>query len=120
MNAHSVSCVFGRREFKFRSRRVKSPLMLRIEKAAVLGAGTMGAQIAAHLANAGIPTLLLDVVPKEPTPEEAARGLMLESKEVRDRAARAGLEAAKKAKPVAFFHERAASLVTAGEFERTG
>lgn len=91
--------------------------MLRIEKAAVLGAGTMGAQIAAHLANAGIPTLLLDVVPKEPTQEETARGLTLESKEVRDRVARAGLEAAKKAKPAAFFHERAASLVSVGNFD---
>jgi 3-hydroxyacyl-CoA dehydrogenase len=91
--------------------------MLRIEKAAVLGAGTMGAQIAAHLANAGIPTLLLDVVPKEPTAEEASKGLTLESKEVRDRVARAGLEAAKRAKPAAFFHERAASLVSTGNFE---
>jgi 3-hydroxyacyl-CoA dehydrogenase len=91
--------------------------MLRIEKAAVLGAGTMGAQIAAHLANAGIPTLLLDVVPKEPTPEEAAKGLTLESKEVRDRIARAGLEAARKAKPAAFFHEGAASLVSVGNFD---
>src|SRR4029079_11877432 len=35
--------------------------MMRIERAAVLGAGTMGAQIAAHLANAGVPTLLLDL-----------------------------------------------------------
>ncbi|HEV7889227.1 MAG TPA: 3-hydroxyacyl-CoA dehydrogenase/enoyl-CoA hydratase family protein [Pyrinomonadaceae bacterium] len=91
--------------------------MLRIEKAAVLGAGTMGAQIAAHLANAGIPTLLLDVVPKEPTEEETAKGLTLESKEVRDRVARAGFEAAKRAKPAAFFHERAASLVSTGNFE---
>ncbi len=91
--------------------------MLRIEKAAVLGAGTMGAQIAAHLANAGIPVLLLDVVPKEPTPEEAARGLTLDSGEVRDRIARAGLEAAKKAKPAAFFKEGAAALVSAGNFE---
>jgi 3-hydroxyacyl-CoA dehydrogenase len=91
--------------------------MLRIEKAAVLGAGTMGAQIAAHLANAGIPVLLLDVVPKEPTPEEAARGLTLDSKDVRDRIARAGLEAAKKAKPAAFFNERAAALVSTGNFE---
>src|ERR1700749_2874625 len=95
---------------------LKSP-MLRIEKAAVLGAGTMGAQIAAHLANAGIPVLLLDVVPKEPTPEEAARGLTLDSGEVRDRIARAGLEAAKKAKPAAFFSERAAALVSTGNFE---
>jgi 3-hydroxyacyl-CoA dehydrogenase len=91
--------------------------MLRIEKAAVLGAGTMGAQIAAHLANAGIPTLLLDVVPKEPTPEEAAKGLTLESKEVRDRIARAGFEAARKAKPAAFFHEGAAALVSVGNFD---
>src|ERR671927_932215 len=91
--------------------------MLRIEKAAVLGAGTMGAQIAAHLANAGIPTLLLDVVPKEPTAEEHARGLSLESREVRDRVARAGLEAAKKAKPAAFFTPERAALVTPGNFE---
>jgi 3-hydroxyacyl-CoA dehydrogenase len=91
--------------------------MLRIEKAAVLGAGTMGAQIAAHLANAGIPTLLLDVVPKEPTPEEAAKGLTLESKEVRDRIARAGFEAARKSKPAAFFHEGAAALVSVGNFD---
>src|SRR3954465_13912476 len=88
----------------------KSP-MLRIEKAAVLGAGTMGAQIAAHLANAGIPTLLLDVVPKETTPEEAARGFHRDSREVRARVAQRGLEAAKKAKPAAFFTDAAAALV---------
>src|SRR4051812_25779671 len=95
----------------------KASPMLRFEKAAVLGAGTMGAQIAAHLANAGIPTLLLDVVPKEPTPEEAAKGLTLESKEVRDRIARAGLEAARKAKPAAFFSDAAAALVSVGNFD---
>ena len=38
--------------------------MLNVKKAAVLGAGTMGAAIAAHLSNAGIPTLLLDIAPK--------------------------------------------------------
>jgi 3-hydroxyacyl-CoA dehydrogenase len=91
--------------------------MLRIEKAAVLGAGTMGAQIAAHLANAGIPTLLLDIAPQEPSPEEQARGLTLESKEVRDRVARAGLEAAQKAKPAPFFTAGAAALVSAGNFD---
>ncbi|HEY0375332.1 MAG TPA: 3-hydroxyacyl-CoA dehydrogenase/enoyl-CoA hydratase family protein [Pyrinomonadaceae bacterium] len=91
--------------------------MLRIEKAAVLGAGTMGAQIAAHLANARIPTVLLDIVPREPAPEEQAKGLTLESKEVRDRIARAGLEAAKKAKPAAFFTAEGAALVTVGNFD---
>lgn len=90
---------------------------MRIEKAAVLGAGTMGAQIAAHLANAGVPTLLLDIVPRELTPEEQKKGLTLESKEVRNRIARAGLEAAKKAKPAAFFTGDLSSLVTVGNFD---
>ncbi len=91
--------------------------MLRIEKAAVLGAGTMGAQIAAHLANAGVPVLLLDIPPRELTPEEQAKGLTLESKEVRNRIARTGLEAAKKARPAAFFTPERASLVTIGNFD---
>ena len=91
--------------------------MFRIEKAAVLGAGTMGAQIAAHLANASIPTILLDIVPRELTPEEEKKGLTLQSKEVRNRMARAGLEAAKKAKPAAFFVPEAARLITTGNFD---
>jgi 3-hydroxyacyl-CoA dehydrogenase len=91
--------------------------MLRIEKAAVLGAGTMGAQIAAHLANAGVPTLLLDIVPRSLTAEEQARGLTLDSPEVRSRIARAGLEGAKKAKPAAFFTPERARLVETGNFE---
>src|SRR3954467_4789120 len=91
--------------------------MLRIEKAAVLGAGTMGAQIAAHLANAHIPVLLLDIVPRELTPEEQAKGLTLESPEVRNRIARSGLEAAKKARPAAFFTGELAALVTVGNFD---
>src|SRR5438876_4184439 len=90
---------------------------MRIEKAAVLGAGTMGAQIAAHLANARIPTLLLDLAPRELTAEESAKGLTLESKEVRNRIARAGLEAARKAKPAAFLTPEVASLVTIGNFD---
>src|SRR4051812_7601607 len=95
----------------------KASPMLRFERAAVLGAGTMGAQIAAHLANAGIPTLLLDIAPQELTPEEQAKGLTLESRDVRDRIARVGLEAAKKAKPAAFFSADAASLVSTGNFD---
>ena len=91
--------------------------MMRIEKAAVLGAGTMGAQIAAHLANAGVPTLLLDIPPRELTPEEQKKGLTLESPQVRGRIARAGLEAAVKAKPAAFFTPEFASLVTPGNFD---
>jgi 3-hydroxyacyl-CoA dehydrogenase len=91
--------------------------IMRIEKATVLGAGTMGAQIAAHLANAGVPTLLLDIAPRELTAEEQAKGLSLDSKEVRNRIARAGLEAAKKARPAAFFTPETAALVSIGNFE---
>src|SRR6185503_8176643 len=78
--------------------------MIQVRKAAVLGAGTMGAQIAAHLANAGVPTLLLDIPPKD-DPND------------RNRFARAGLEAAKKGKPAAFFAADRAALVSIGNFE---
>src|SRR5262249_51352161 len=90
---------------------------MQIKKAAVLGAGVMGAQIAAHLANAGIPCLLLDIAPTALTPEEAAKGLTLESRVVRSRIAQAGLDAAIKAKPAAFFSPELAGLITVGNFE---
>src|SRR5437660_12579535 len=91
--------------------------MITGKKAAVVGAGTMGSQIAAHLANARIATLLLDIAPRELTADERAKGLTLESADVRNRIARGGLEAAKKAKPAAFFTSDLASLVTIGNLE---
>ena len=89
----------------------------RIEKAAVLGAGTMGARIAAHLANAGIPCFLLDIVPTELKPEEQSKGLTLASLAVRNRIVFAGLEAAKKSRPAAFFTPETARLITPGNLE---
>jgi len=89
----------------------------RIEKAAVLGAGTMGARIAAHLANAGVPCYLLDIVPGELTPAEKSKGLTLEHPDVRQGVVRAGLEAAKKSRPAAFFTPERARLITPGNFE---
>ena len=77
------------------------PMLIR--RAAVLGAGTMGSRIAAHLANAGIPTLLLDLAPK---PGGAERPL-----------AQTALEALKKAKPAAFFEPSLARLITPGNFD---
>jgi 3-hydroxyacyl-CoA dehydrogenase len=76
----------------------------RIEKAVVLGAGTMGSRIAAHFANAGLPCVLLDIVPPEPGAD-------------RNKIVRAGLEAAKKARPAAFFTPSLAEKVTIGNFE---
>jgi 3-hydroxyacyl-CoA dehydrogenase len=89
----------------------------RIEKVAVLGAGTMGARIAAHLANAGIPCFLLDIVPSELNAEEKRKGLALESPVVRNRIVLAGLEAARKSRPAAFFTPETARLVTPGNFD---
>jgi 3-hydroxyacyl-CoA dehydrogenase len=89
----------------------------RIEKVAVLGAGTMGARIAAHLANAGIPVFLLDIVPTELTPDEKRKGLTVESPAVRNRIVLAGLEAARKSRPAAFFTPETARLVTPGNLE---
>jgi len=88
-----------------------------IRKVAVLGAGTMGARIAAHLANASIPSVLLDIVPREPTPDEQAKGLTLKDAKVRNRFAQAGLDAALKSSPAAFFVPEAARMITIGNFE---
>src|SRR2546430_940552 len=79
--------------------------MKRIHKVAILGAGTMGARIAAHFANAGIPSYLQDIVP----PDADAS--------VRNKIAVAGLEAAKKSKPAAFMEPSLARLVTVGNFD---
>ncbi|PYU20893.1 MAG: 3-hydroxyacyl-CoA dehydrogenase [Acidobacteria bacterium] len=88
-----------------------------IKSAAVLGAGTMGVRIAAHLANAGVHCWLLDIAPSELTPEEKARGLALADPRVRNRIVRAGLEAAQKARPAAFFTPATANRITIGNFE---
>jgi 3-hydroxyacyl-CoA dehydrogenase len=77
----------------------------------------MGAQIAAHLANAGVEVLLLDIAPASLAREEEARGLTLESRQVRNRIVNAGLAAAQKIKPAAFFSPAAARLIATGNFE---
>jgi 3-hydroxyacyl-CoA dehydrogenase len=79
--------------------------MLNIGKAAVLGAGTMGAGIAAHLSNAGIPTLLLDIAPRD-----------VEAKD-KNQTVKSLFEAAKKLKPAPFMLADNAKLITLGNFE---
>src|SRR5207237_3998202 len=88
-----------------------------IKQVVVIGSGTMGGGIAAHAANAGLRVYLLDVAPKELTPEEEKKGLTLESPAVRNRIAGASLERLKKSKPAAFFTSEAAELVTVGNLE---
>ncbi|GIW23214.1 MAG: 3-hydroxyacyl-CoA dehydrogenase [Candidatus Sericytochromatia bacterium] len=89
----------------------------KIEKVAVLGSGVMGSQIAAHLANVGITSYLLDITPKELTPEEEAKGLNLQSKEVRNRIVNKGLEFAKTIKPSAFYDPSFVDRIKIGNFD---
>jgi 3-hydroxyacyl-CoA dehydrogenase len=88
-----------------------------IEKVVVLGAGTMGARIAAHVANAGVWCALLDIVPAEPNADEKRRGLGVASPEVRNRIVRAGLAAAAKSRPAAFFTRGLEQRIVTGNFE---
>jgi len=88
-----------------------------IKRVAVLGAGVMGSAIAAHLANAGVPTFLLDIVPPELTEEDRRRALTKESPSFRNRLAGSGLVAALKASPPSFFSPKDARLITIGNIE---
>ncbi len=88
-----------------------------VQRAAVLGAGTMGARIAAHLANCGVPSFLLDVASSELTSAEKKKGLDRNAPVVRNRAALSGLEAARKGSPAAFFLNELVDCVTPGNFE---
>ncbi|HEC21656.1 MAG TPA: 3-hydroxyacyl-CoA dehydrogenase/enoyl-CoA hydratase family protein [Chloroflexi bacterium] len=88
-----------------------------IRRAAVIGAGTMGAAIAAHFANVGIPVDLLDIVPRELTPEEKEKGLTLDDPAVRNRIVSKGWEAALKARPAALYSKAKAALVRLGNLE---
>jgi 3-hydroxyacyl-CoA dehydrogenase len=84
------------------SKSIHEPALIR--RAAVLGAGTMGSRIAAHLANAGVPVLLLDLIPAGETVN-------------RNRLAAGALEGLLKSKPAAFYDASAARLITVGNFE---
>ena len=89
----------------------------KIHRAVVIGAGTMGAAIAAHLANAGVPSTLLDVVPKALTPEEQQKGLTLQDRDVRNRVVQQGLDRALKSRPASFFTPECAGIVSVGNLE---
>src|SRR5580700_1154954 len=80
-----------------------------IRRVAVLGAGTMGSRIAAHIANAGVPVVLLDIVP----PGTAADA----PSAIRNKFVLGALDGLKKSKPAAFFTPDAARLITLGNFD---
>ncbi len=82
-----------------------------IRRAAVIGGGVMGSGIAAHLANAGVRVLLLDIVPPDLKDSEK------NDRKARDRFAQGGLDKALKARPAAFFHSSFSGLVSVGNVE---
>jgi 3-hydroxyacyl-CoA dehydrogenase len=77
-----------------------------LRRAAVLGAGAMGSRIAAHLADAGVPVLLLDIIPPSNSDPKARSGI-----------ATSAVAALLKVKPAAFYDAASARLITPGNFE---
>ncbi|MBP1969496.1 3-hydroxyacyl-CoA dehydrogenase [Virgibacillus natechei] len=88
-----------------------------IKRAAVLGSGVMGAGIAAHLANVGIPTIMLDIVPRELTKEEQNKGFTLEDSVVRNRAASQSKKALLKQKPSPITTKKSLDLIEVGNMD---
>jgi len=89
----------------------------KIKKVAVLGAGVMGATIAAHLANVGIPSIMVDIVPNKLTPDEEKKGQNLQHPAVRNRFAATGKQNLLRARPAALAVPELASLIEVGNFE---
>ncbi len=104
-------------EYSFKSVKGDMKLVRQIQKAAVLGSGVMGSGIAAHLANIGIPTLLLDIVPRELTEDEKKKGLTLEDPQVRNRISQGNLQKLLKQKPAPLTSKKNIALIQAGNFE---
>lgn len=88
-----------------------------IKRAMVVGSGVMGGGIAGHLANAGIPVYLVDIVPRQLTSEEEAKGLSLQSPVVRNRIVNQGINSLKKSKPPGLFSPSRMELIQAGNME---
>jgi 3-hydroxyacyl-CoA dehydrogenase len=88
-----------------------------INRIAVLGSGVMGSRIACHFANIGCEVLLLDIIPKEVSDIEKAKGLTLESKSVRNRIANEALQFALKSNPSPIYKKEFASRINIGNFE---
>ncbi|MEM9489864.1 MAG: 3-hydroxyacyl-CoA dehydrogenase/enoyl-CoA hydratase family protein, partial [Myxococcota bacterium] len=75
----------------------------------MLGSGVMGSGIAAHVANAGLPVLLLDIVPRD-LPSDAGKA-------ARDKIAAGAVKAMRKTKPAPLFHDGHAQLISVGNLD---
>ena len=89
----------------------------RIKKVAIIGSGIMGSGIACHFANIGVEVLLLDIIPRELTDKEIAKGLTLEDKVVRNRIVNDALMASLKSKPSPIYNQKFANRIATGNLE---
>jgi 3-hydroxyacyl-CoA dehydrogenase len=96
------------------SKRGSNILIQFIKSAAVIGTGVMGSGIAAHLANVGIPVLLLDMIPKELTEEERSKGLTIKDQEVRNRLSTMSIQKLLKQKPAPLTSKKNVALIESG------
>ncbi|WP_293312433.1 3-hydroxyacyl-CoA dehydrogenase/enoyl-CoA hydratase family protein [Pedobacter sp. UBA5917] len=88
-----------------------------INKVAVLGSGIMGSRIACHFANIGVEVLLLDIAPKELSPEEQAKGLALDNPAVKNRIVNTALQTAVKTNPSPVYTKKALNKIKTGNFD---
>ncbi|WP_316795913.1 3-hydroxyacyl-CoA dehydrogenase/enoyl-CoA hydratase family protein [Pedobacter agri] len=88
-----------------------------INKVAVLGSGIMGSRIACHFANIGVEVLLLDIAPKELTPEEQAKGLTLDKPAVKNRIVDTALQTAVKTNPSPVYSKKVLNKIKTGNFD---
>ncbi|QDW26635.1 3-hydroxyacyl-CoA dehydrogenase [Pedobacter sp. KBS0701] len=88
-----------------------------INKVAVLGSGIMGSRIACHFANIGVEVLLLDIAPKDLSPEEQAKGLSLDSPAVKNRIVNTALQTAVKTNPSPVYTKKALNKIKTGNFD---
>ncbi|WP_170311742.1 3-hydroxyacyl-CoA dehydrogenase/enoyl-CoA hydratase family protein [Pedobacter nototheniae] len=88
-----------------------------INKVAVLGSGIMGSRIACHFANIGVEVLLLDIAPKELTPEEQAKGVTLDNPAVKNRIVNTALQTAVKTNPSPVYSKKVLNKIKTGNFD---
>lgn len=88
-----------------------------IKKVAVIGSGIMGSGIACHFANIGVEVLLLDIVPNALNDAQKAKGLTLESPEVRNSIVNAHFQNAIKSRPAPLYHKNFVSRISTGNLD---
>lgn len=92
-------------------------MSVRLNRVGIIGSGVMGSGIAAQLANAGVPSLVLDIVPPSLNPEEEKKGLTLSDPNVRNRIARDSVQLLLKSKPAQLFDLSNIDLISVGNIE---